>query len=82
MDAREARLLTSVQDALTSGKFGYVTWTWWGPKSDTFVYQGVDKVINGNLQPEGLLLPAGRNLPAGAEGRQCACDSRTPPQKV
>ena len=49
MDPREARLLTSVQDALTSGKFGYVTWTWWGPKSDTFIYQGVDKVINGSM---------------------------------
>jgi raffinose/stachyose/melibiose transport system substrate-binding protein len=49
MDARSSRLLTSVQDALTSGKFGYVTWTWWGPKSDTFIYQGVDKVLNGKM---------------------------------
>jgi raffinose/stachyose/melibiose transport system substrate-binding protein len=38
-----------VQDALTAGKFGYATWTWWGPKADTFVYQGVDKVLNGKL---------------------------------
>jgi len=49
MDPRSARLLTSVQDALTAGKFGYATWTWWGPKADTFVYQGVDKVLNGKL---------------------------------
>jgi raffinose/stachyose/melibiose transport system substrate-binding protein len=52
MDPRESRLLTSVQDALTSGNFGYVTWTWWGPKSDTFVYEGVDKVINGTMTPQ------------------------------
>ncbi len=52
MDPREARLLTSVQAALKAGKFGYVTWTWWGPKSDTFVYQGVDKVLNGDMTPK------------------------------
>lgn len=51
MDPRSARLLTSVQNALTTGNFGYVTWTWWSPKADTFVYQGVDKVLTGKLSP-------------------------------
>lgn len=49
MDVRSSRLLTSVQDALTSGKFGYATWTWWGPKANTFVYEGIDKVLNDKM---------------------------------
>lgn len=49
MDPRSSRLLMSTRDALTSGKFGYVTWTWWGPKANTFVYQGVDKVLNDKM---------------------------------
>ena len=55
MDPRSKRLLTSVQDALKAGKFGYVTWTWWGPKTDTFIYQGVDKVINGQMSVQDYL---------------------------
>lgn len=52
MDPRSARLLTSVEDALTTGHFGYVTWTWWSPKADTFVYQGADMVLTGKLSPK------------------------------
>jgi raffinose/stachyose/melibiose transport system substrate-binding protein len=52
MDPRYSRLLTSVQNALSTGDFGYVTWTWLGPKSDTFVFEGADKVLNGKMSPK------------------------------
>jgi raffinose/stachyose/melibiose transport system substrate-binding protein len=28
-----------------------VTWTWWGPKSDTFVYQGMEQVLTNKMSP-------------------------------
>lgn len=49
MDPRSRRLVTATQNAMATGDFGYVTWTWWPPKSDTFVYQGLDEVLNGKI---------------------------------
>jgi raffinose/stachyose/melibiose transport system substrate-binding protein len=48
-DPRAARVLTSLNKAVASGNYGYVTWTWWPPKSDTFVYQGLEQVLTGKL---------------------------------
>jgi raffinose/stachyose/melibiose transport system substrate-binding protein len=28
-----------------------VTWTWWPPKSDTFVFQGMEKVLTNKMTP-------------------------------
>src|SRR5579875_2593478 len=49
MDPRSRRLVTATQQAMATGDFGYVTWTWWPPKSDTFVYQGLDQVLTGKM---------------------------------
>jgi raffinose/stachyose/melibiose transport system substrate-binding protein len=82
MDPREARLLTSVQDALTSGKFGYVTWTWWGPKSDTFIYQGVDKVINGTMSVKDYCAQLDSTFQAELKAGNVPTTVEPKPQKV
>lgn len=52
IDPRAKRVLTSVNSAITSGNYGYVTWTWWPPKSDVFVYEGLDAVLTGKSSPK------------------------------
>jgi raffinose/stachyose/melibiose transport system substrate-binding protein len=52
IDPRSLRLLTATQQAMATGNFGYVTWTWWPPKSDVFVYEGLDQVLTGKLTPK------------------------------
>ena len=51
IDPRSRRVLTSVNQAIASGNYGYVTWTWWPPKSDVFVYEGLEQVLTGKLTP-------------------------------
>jgi raffinose/stachyose/melibiose transport system substrate-binding protein len=48
-DPRAARVLTSLNKAVSTGNYGYVTWTWWPPKSDTFVYQGIEQVLTNKM---------------------------------
>lgn len=52
IDPRAKRVLTSVNEAISSGNYGYVTWTWWPPKSDVFVYEGLDAVLTGKSSPK------------------------------
>lgn len=49
IDPRSGRVLSSINDAVASGDIGYVTWTWWPPKSDTFIYEGLEQVLVGDL---------------------------------
>ncbi|MGA8114343.1 MAG: extracellular solute-binding protein [Actinocatenispora sp.] len=51
-DPRSARVLTAVNNAVSSGNYGYVTWTWFPPQSDTFVFQGLEKVLTNKMNPE------------------------------
>ncbi len=38
---------------LSAGEnFGYTTWTFWPPKSDTYIYEQVEKVLTGQLSPQ------------------------------
>lgn len=39
-------------DMAASKAWGYVTWTFWPPKSDVYIYQEMDKVITGKLTPK------------------------------
>jgi raffinose/stachyose/melibiose transport system substrate-binding protein len=48
-DPRAARVLTSLNKAVSSGDYGYVTWTWWPPKTDVFIYEGLEQVLTGKL---------------------------------
>jgi raffinose/stachyose/melibiose transport system substrate-binding protein len=34
---------------------GYTTWTFWPPKSDTYIYTDMDKVITGQMSPKDYL---------------------------
>ena len=37
---------------MQGGNYGYVTWTWWPAQADTYVYQGLDKVLTGGTSPK------------------------------
>lgn len=47
-DERIRRLYVDMAAAKT---FGFVTWTFWPPKSDVYVYQEMDKVLTGQRTP-------------------------------
>jgi raffinose/stachyose/melibiose transport system substrate-binding protein len=51
IDPRAGRVLSSVSEAVEAGSYGYVTWTWWPPKANTFVYEGLEKVLVGDVTP-------------------------------
>lgn len=50
-DARIKRSYLELGEATAKGNYGYTTWTFWPPKSDEFIYSGMDKVLTGNLTP-------------------------------
>lgn len=39
-------------DMAAAKDFGYVTWTFWPPKSDVYVYEEMDKVLTGKITPK------------------------------
>ena len=49
IDPRAGRVLTALNKAVATGDYGYVTWTWWPPKTDVFVYEGLEQVLTGKL---------------------------------
>ncbi|GHO87310.1 ABC transporter substrate-binding protein [Dictyobacter formicarum] len=51
VDKRLRDSYLSINESAQKGSFGYTTWTFWPPKSDTFMYEGMDKVLTGNLKP-------------------------------
>jgi raffinose/stachyose/melibiose transport system substrate-binding protein len=51
IDPRAKRVLTSLNKAVATGDYGYVTWTWWPPKADVFIYEGFEKVLTNKLTP-------------------------------
>ena len=51
IDPRSARVLTSLNKAVETGDYGYVTWTWWPPKTDVFVYEGLEQVLTNKITP-------------------------------
>ena len=48
VDPRYAAQYAAINEASESGLVGYVTWTSMGPKSQAFVVDNIDKVINGD----------------------------------
>ena len=51
MDERNVGVYASLGNATSEGNFGYVTWTFWPPKSDLFVYEGMEEVMTGKITP-------------------------------
>jgi raffinose/stachyose/melibiose transport system substrate-binding protein len=68
MDPRSQRLLTSLNDAVRGGSYGYVTWTWWPAKADVYVYEGLEKVLQGQLSPRDYLAQMDARFQQGAKG--------------
>lgn len=49
LDERVRRFYADFAD---TRNLGYVTWTFWPPKSDVFIYEQMDRVIAGKLSPQ------------------------------
>ncbi|MFE4670512.1 ABC transporter substrate-binding protein [Streptomyces sp. NPDC056716] len=49
IDPRVKRQYLSLSQAQ---HIGYTTWTFWPPKSDTYIYEQMEKVLTGNLSPK------------------------------
>ena len=52
VDPRYAAHYQAINDASEVGNVGYVTWTSFSPKSEGFVLDNADKVINGDMSAE------------------------------
>lgn len=47
----DARLKRFYLELSASTNVGYTTWTFWPPKSDTYIYKELDKVLLGDVSP-------------------------------
>jgi raffinose/stachyose/melibiose transport system substrate-binding protein len=65
IDERRARLYDTISKASDAGNYGYLTWTFWGPKSDVYIYEEIEKVWGGEMTVEDYL--AGLNDIASQE---------------
>jgi raffinose/stachyose/melibiose transport system substrate-binding protein len=52
IDPRVEDQIVTLSDATGAGNFGYTTWTFWPPKSDTYIYEEMEKVLVGDLTPK------------------------------
>jgi raffinose/stachyose/melibiose transport system substrate-binding protein len=70
IDPRHAQIVDSLNKAATANNYGYTTWTFWPPKSDTYIYEEIEKVWSGELTPkqylEGLQKIFSEELKAGS----------------
>jgi raffinose/stachyose/melibiose transport system substrate-binding protein len=55
LDPRQARLYASVAAAAEEGDYGYLTWAFFGPKTDKYIYEEIEKVWGGSLSVEDYL---------------------------
>lgn len=46
-----AESVTALNNAASSGNFGYTTWTFWPPKAQWVAYDGMDRVFAGYITP-------------------------------
>ena len=51
-DERSARLFSSVAAASDAGNYGYLTWTFWPPKSNSYLYEEIERVWNSDITPQ------------------------------
>src|SRR5262249_10504586 len=55
IDPRDARLRTTLNEAAAKNNYGYTTWTFWPPKSDTYIYEEIEKVWAGTTTTKDYL---------------------------
>ena len=49
VDPRHRRALDEINKAVAAETFGYVTWTWWGPRANTYIIDGLEQVLVGDI---------------------------------
>lgn len=55
LEPRNAKMREGLTQASDSGNYGYTTWTFWPPKSDTYIYEEIEKVWANQQTPEQYL---------------------------
>ena len=55
LDPREARLFEAIGTASDAGNYGYLTWTFWPPKSDVYIYEEIERLWDGQITAEAYL---------------------------
>ncbi len=51
LEARHAAILTALTEASTKNNYGYVTWTFWPPKTEQMLIEEIEKVWAGDKTP-------------------------------
>jgi len=49
LDPRQARLYESVATAAAKGDYGYLTWAFFGPETDQYIYEEIEKLWGGSI---------------------------------
>ncbi len=52
LDERNASLYAAIGQASDAGNYGYLTWTFWPPRSDVYIYEEIEKMWNNDISPE------------------------------
>jgi raffinose/stachyose/melibiose transport system substrate-binding protein len=55
IDERQARLFEAIGEASDAGNYGYLTWTFWPPKSDVYIYEEIELLWDGQTTAEDYL---------------------------
>ncbi|MGN6484087.1 MAG: hypothetical protein ACTHMX_06765, partial [Thermomicrobiales bacterium] len=55
IDPRQARMIEQLNKASSEGGYGYTTWTFWPPKSETIIIEDIEKVWAGDMTLEDFL---------------------------
>ena len=55
LDPRDARLRTALNEAAAKNNYGYTTWTFWPPKSDSYIIETIEKVWAGTMTTKDYL---------------------------
>jgi raffinose/stachyose/melibiose transport system substrate-binding protein len=55
LDPRQARMIEQLNDASSGGGYGYTTWTFWPPKTETYLIEEIEKVWAGDMTVEEFL---------------------------
>ncbi len=50
-----AEILAAMNDAFAAGNYGYTTWTFWPPASETYLIEEIERVWAGEITPEEYL---------------------------
>lgn len=50
-----AEILDAMNQAFAEGNYGYTTWTFWPPESETYLIEEIERVWAGDLTPEDYL---------------------------